>query len=433
MEVNKLEYKITDISLAPWGRSVINMAENEMPGLMMLRQIYSDAKPLSGARIGCCISMTIQTAVLLETLEVLGAKVQICSCNPFSTQDHAAAAVAAIGIPVFAWKGETEAEYQWCLNETIFFQNGQSLNMILDDGGDLTGLVFSNYPHLTSQIRGITEETQTGIHRLNKMHNDGLLSIPSINVNYSVTKSKFDNLYGCRESLIDGIKRATPIMIAGSVAIVLGFGDVGKGCAQSLRGVGSRVIIVEIDPIAALQAVAEGYKVTTMEEAVKVGKIFVTATGNINVVKPQHMKNMIAGSVLCNIGHFNMEINVNWLELNCHKDVIDSNVNKYTFPSGNFVYLLGFGRVVNLACANGHPSFVMSTSFTNQVIAQIELWKNDGKYSHGVHLLERKLDETVARYHLDHLGVNLTQLDAYQSEFLDIAVDGPYKKENYRY
>ena len=277
MEVNKLEYKITDISLAPWGRSVINMAENEMPGLMMLRKIYSDAKPLSGARIGCCISMTIQTAVLLETLEVLGAKVQICSCNPFSTQDHAAAAVAAIGIPVFAWKGETEAEYQWCLNETIFFQNGQPLNMILDDGGDLTGLVFSNYPHLTSQIRGITEETQTGIHRLNKMHNDGLLSIPSINVNYSVTKSKFDNLYGCRESLIDGIKRATPIMIAGSVAIVLGFGDVGKGCAQSLRGVGSRVIIVEIDPIAALQAVAEGYKVTTMEEAVKVGKIFVTA------------------------------------------------------------------------------------------------------------------------------------------------------------
>ena len=431
---SKPAFKVADISLADWGRKEIMLAENEMPGLMSLRLKYKDSKPLKGARIAGCLHMTVQTAVLIETLVVLGAEVQWSSCNIFSTQDHAAAAIAKTGIPVYAWKGETDEEYIWCIEQTLVFKDGQPLNLILDDGGDLTNLVHEKYPQFLANIKGISEETTTGVHNLYKMMKESKLKVPAINVNDSVTKSKFDNLYGCRESLIDGIKRATDVMLAGKVCVVAGYGDVGKGCAQSLRAFGGRVIVTEIDPINALQASMEGYEVTTMDEASKEGQIFVTTTGCKDIITGKHFSNMRNDSIICNIGHFDCEIEVTWLEKNAVEKInIKPQVDRYKLASGRHVILLAEGRLVNLGCAMGHPSFVMSNSFTNQTLAQIELWTKPGQYPIGVHMLPKKLDEEVAALHLDHLGVKLTKLSADQAAYLGIPSEGPFKPDHYRY
>jgi len=431
---DKLPFKVADIKLADWGRKTIEMAEKEMPGLMTIRKVYGPKKPLKGARIAGCLHMTVQTAVLIETLLELGADVQWSSCNIFSTQDHAAAAIAKRGVPVYAWKGETDEEYIWCIEQTLIFRDGQPLNMILDDGGDLTNLVHVRYPHLLEGIRGISEETTTGVHNLYKMYKSGELKAPCINVNDSVTKSKFDNLYGCRESLVDGIKRATDVMLAGKVAMVAGYGDVGKGSAASLRGFGARVLVTEIDPINALQAAMEGYEVTTVEEAVKEARIFVTATGCKGILRPEHFVEMMDDAVICNIGHFDCEINVAWLNENCvSKDTVKPQVDRYTMKSGRHLIVLAEGRLVNLGCAMGHPSFVMSNSFTNQVLAQIELFTRNDKYPLGVHILPKTLDEEVARHHLDHLGVRLTKLSQDQADYLGVPVNGPFKADHYRY
>jgi adenosylhomocysteinase len=431
----KAPYKVKDISLADWGRREIMLAENEMPGLMAIRRKYGPSKPLAGAQIAGCLHMTIQTAVLIETLIELGADVQWSSCNKYSTQDHAAAAIAKAGIPVYAWKGETDKEYDWCIEQTLYFPDGQQLNMILDDGGDLTAVVHKKHPELLAGIRGLTEETTTGIKELRKMMAKGTLKIPAINVNDSVTKSKFDNLYGCRESLVDGIKRATDVMVAGKVAVVAGYGDVGKGCAHSLQRYGARVIITEIDPINALQASMEGFQVTTMEEAASIGHIFVTATGCRDVIRGEHMRVMPNDAIICNIGHFDLEIDVAWLEhqKNIKKQNIKPLVDRYTFSDGHSVILLAEGRLVNLGCATGHPSFVMSNSFTNQVIAQMALWTEPDKYAVGVHVLPKELDEEVARLHLDQLGVKLTKLTPEQADYLGVPVEGPFKPDYYRY
>eukprot|EP00038_Savillea_parva_P005578 m.159153 g.159153 ORF g.159153 m.159153 type:complete len:435 (+) comp11746_c0_seq1:73-1377(+) len=434
MAAEKLPYKVADIKLAELGRKDIVLSENEMPGLMNLRRKYGESKPLKGARIAGCLHMTTQTAVLIETLTALGAEVTWSSCNIFSTQDEAAAAIAATGVPVYAWKGETEEEYEWCIEQTIMFPDGKPLNMILDDGGDLTNLVHSKYPELLPNIYGLSEETTTGVHNLHKMLEKGELKIPAINVNDSVTKSKFDNLYGCRESLLDGIKRATDVMIAGKVSVVAGYGDVGKGCAQALRAFGSRVLITEIDPINALQAAMEGYEVTTMDEACKEAHIFVTSTGCSGIITPEHIMQMREDAIVCNIGHFDCEIDTAWIKANA-KEVsnIKPQVDRYTMSNGRHIILLAEGRLVNLGCATGHPSFVMSCSFTNQVLAQIELWTNKGKYAVGVTVLPKLLDEDVARQHLSNLGVKLTVLSESQSKYLGIKAEGPYKPEIYRY
>ncbi len=431
----KLPYKVKDIGLAEFGRKEISIAENEMPGLMALRQKYRQQKPLKGARIAGCLHMTIQTAVLIETLVELGAEVTWSSCNIFSTQDHAASAIAAAGIPVYAWKGETEEEYQWCIEQTLQFPSGEPLNLILDDGGDLTALVHDRFPELLDGIKGISEETTTGVKALYKMFKSGQLKVPAINVNDSVTKSKFDNLYGCRESLADGIKRATDVMVAGKVVVIAGYGDVGKGCAQSMQGLGARIIVTEIDPINALQAAMHGYEVTTMDEAVHEGNIFVTATGNRDVIRGEHLQRMKNDAIVCNIGHFDLEIDVAWLQRN--KDVtkveIKPQVDRYTFKDGHSIILLAEGRLVNLGCATGHPSFVMSTSFTNQVLAQIALWTRNEDFPIGIHILPKELDEEVARLHLGHLNVKLEKLTPAQAEYIGVAVSGPYKPDYYRY
>ncbi len=432
----KLPWKVADMSLADWGRKEIALAENEMPGLMALRRKFGRSKPLAGAHVAGCLHMTIQTAVLIETLIELGAKVTWSSCNKFSTQDHAAAAIAARGIPVYAWKGETDADYDWCIEQTLYFPDGEQLELIVDDGGDLTAMVHGpKYRHLLAGIRGLSEETTTGVHRLYQMHERGELAVPAINVNDSVTKSKFDNLYGCRESLADGIKRATDIMLAGKVVVICGYGDVGKGCAHSMRSYGARVLITEIDPICALQAAMEGFEVTTMDEAAPRGNIFVTATGCRDVILGRHLEQMPNDAIVCNIGHFDLEIDVAWLEN--HKGLTKVNikplVDRYTFPDGHSILLLAEGRLVNLGCATGHPSFVMSNSFTNQVLAQIALWTEPEKYPLGVHTLPKKLDEEVARLHLEQLGAKLTQLTPKQAQYLGVPQAGPFKPDYYRY
>nr|AFM85714.1 adenosylhomocysteinase [Callorhinchus milii]AFM90069.1 adenosylhomocysteinase [Callorhinchus milii] len=405
-----------------------------MPGLMKMREMYGSSKPLKGARIAGCLHMTIQTAVLIETLTSLGAEIQWSSCNIFSTQDHAAAAIAKTGVPVFAWKGETDEEYIWCIEQTLIFRDGKPLNMILDDGGDLTNLIHTKHSKLLKDIKGVSEETTTGVHNLFKMHKKGELKIPAINVNDSVTKSKFDNLYGCRESLIDGIKRATDVMIAGKVAVVAGYGDVGKGCVQALRGFGARVIVTEVDPINALQAAMEGYEVTTMDEACNEGNIFVTTTGCRDILLGRHFEKMKDDSIVCNIGHFDIEVDVKWLNKNAAEKInIKPQVDRYRLKNDHHIILLAEGRLVNLGCAMGHPSFVMSNSFTNQVLAQIELWKNPTKYPIGVHFLPKKLDEEVAAAHLDKLGVKLTKLTEDQSLYLGVPINGPFKPDHYRY
>merc|ERR1711970_1562111 len=431
----KVPYKVADISLADWGRKELTLAENEMPGLMYLRQKYGPSKILKGARIAGCLHMTIQTAVLIETLLELGADVTWSSCNIFSTQDHAAAAMAARGVPVYAWKGETDEEYVWCIEQTIMFPDGQPLNMILDDGGDLTNLVHEKHPDLLRDIKGLSEETTTGVHNLYKMFKNGELKVPAINVNDSVTWGKFDNLYGCRESLTDGIKRATDIMLAGKLCFVAGYGDVGKGSAQSLRAFGSRVIVSEIDPINALQAAMEGYQVAPIEDAIKAGAtIYVTTTGCRDIITGAHMEAMPDDSIICNIGHFDIEIDIKWLDDNCKEKVnIKPQVDRYTLKNGRHVIVLAEGRLVNLGCAMGHPSFVMSNSFTNQVMAQLELWTKPGTYPVGVHFLPKQLDEEVARLHLEHVGANLTVLTQSQSSYLGIPQNGPYKVDHYRY
>eukprot|EP00047_Mylnosiga_fluctuans_P001265 m.219565 g.219565 ORF g.219565 m.219565 type:complete len:434 (-) comp10192_c0_seq1:57-1358(-) len=430
----KPAYKVADIALAEAGRKAIDIAEQEMPGLMSIRKKYGPSQPLKGARIAGCLHMTIQTAVLIETLTALGAQVQWSSCNIFSTQDFAAAAIAATGVPVYAWKGETDAEYVWCIEQTIFFADGQPLNMILDDGGDLTNIVHAQYPQLLAGIKGISEETTTGVHNLYKMLQNGTLKVPAINVNDSVTKSKFDNLYGCRESLIDGIKRATDVMIAGKVAVVAGYGDVGKGCAQALRAFGARVIVTEIDPINALQAAMEGLEVTTMEEACKEAHIFVTATGCKGIITGAHIEQMRDNAIVCNIGHFDLEIDVAWVKANAKAVInVKPQVDRYLLPNGRHIILLAEGRLVNLGCAMGHPSFVMSNSFSNQTLAQIELWTNTAKYPLGVYMLPKTLDEEVASAHLGQLGVKLTTLSADQSSYLGVPSQGPYKPDHYRY
>lgn len=432
-----VQYKVADISLADFGRREIEIAENEMPGLMAIRAKYGPSKPLKGARIAGCLHMTIQTAVLIETLLELGAEVTWSSCNIFSTQDHAAAAMAKRGVSVFAWKGETEEEFIWCIEQTIHFPDGKPLNMILDDGGDLTELVHSKYGHLFTgddPIRGVSEETTTGVHKLYKMFKEGSLKIPAINVNDSVTKSKFDNYYGCRESLCDGIKRATDVMLAGKTAVVCGYGDVGKGSAQSLRGFGCRVIVTEIDPINALQAAMEGYQVTTLEEAVTEASIFVTTTGCRDIIRGEHFNKMQEDSIVCNIGHFDVEVDVAWLEENSVEKVnVKPQTDRYTLKNGRHIILLASGRLVNLGCATGHPSFVMSCSFTNQVMAQIELFTKTKNYPLGVHMLPKKVDEEVAALHLDKLGIKLTQLTQKQADYLNLPTDGPFKPEHYRY
>jgi adenosylhomocysteinase len=431
----RLPYKVADMSLADWGRKEIMLAENEMPGLMALRQKYGKTKPLVGARIAGCLHMTIQTAVLIETLVELGAQVTWSSCNIFSTQDHAAAAIAAAGVPVYAWKGMSNEEFDWCIEQTLFFPDGQPLNLILDDGGDLTAMVHDKFPELLAGIRGLSEETTTGVNRLYRMHAKGELKMPAINVNDSVTKSKFDNLYGCRESLADGIKRATDIMVAGKVVVVAGYGDVGKGCAHAMKSLGARVIVTEIDPINALQAALEGYEVTTMDDAASQGNIFVTATGNRDIILGKHMQAMPNDAIVCNIGHFDLEIDMAWL--NGQKGVtqleIKPQVDRYTFEDGHSILVLAEGRLVNLGCATGHPSFVMSSSFTNQVLAQLALWKETDKYPIGVHVLPKSLDEEVARLHIGKLGVKLTKLSAEQADYLGVPVEGPYKPDHYRY
>jgi len=434
MADKKAPYKVADISLADWGRKELNLAENEMPGLMHLRTVYGPKKPLAGARIAGCLHMTIQTAVLIETLIELGADVTWSSCNIFSTQDHAAAAMAARGVPVYAWKGETDEEYVWCIEQTLVFPDGKPLNMILDDGGDLTNLVHEKYPQYLKDIRGLSEETTTGVHNLYKMFKNGALKVPAINVNDSVTKSKFDNLYGCRESLVDGIKRATDVMLGGKVALVAGYGDVGKGCASSLKGFGCRVIVTEVDPINALQAACEGFEVTTMDEAVSKCNIFVTTTGCKDIITGKHFMMMKNDAIVCNIGHFDCEIQVKWLEENAKlKTNIKPQVDRFTLPNGKNIILLAEGRLVNLGCAMGHPSFVMSCSFANQVLAQIELWCRPQNYQVGVFMLPKKLDEEVAASHLGALGINMTKLSRDQSDYLGIPVEGPYKPEHYRY
>ncbi len=426
------DFKVADLGLAQWGRKEIAIAETEMPGLMALRGKFADNQPLAGARIAGCLHMTIQTAVLIETLQHLGAEVRWSSCNIFSTQDHAAAAVAATGTPVFAWKGETEEEYWWCVDQTIFGPDDWRPNMLLDDGGDLTLVMHDKYLDLMADVRGLTEETTTGVHRLYEMMKENSLRCPAFNVNDSVTKSKFDNLYGCRESLLDGVKRATDVMIAGKIAVVCGYGDVGKGCAQSLRGQGANVLITEIDPICALQASMEGYRVVTMEEAAPVADIFVTATGNWHVITMDHMHKMKDQAIVCNIGHFDGEIDVNSLrELDWEN--IKPQVDHVIFPDGKRLILLAEGRLVNLGCATGHPSFVMSNSFTNQVLAQIELWDNADKYRNEVYVLPKFLDEEVARLHLEKIDVTLTRLTDEQSRYIGVPVEGPYKPEYYRY
>ncbi|MEK7433964.1 MAG: adenosylhomocysteinase [Cyanobacteriota bacterium] len=433
----KNDFKVKDISLAEWGRKEIELAEAEMPGLMSLREQYGKTKPLTGARIAGCLHMTIQTAVLIETLIVLGAEVRWSSCNIFSTQDHAAAAMAAVGVPVFAWKGMNNEEFDWCIEQTLFFDNDKKekpLNMILDDGGDLTNLVFDKYTHLAEGIKGLSEETTTGVHRLIERYKNGTLLMPAININDSVTKSKFDNKYGCRESLVDAIRRATDLMLAGKVAVVAGYGDVGKGSAESLKNNGVRVIVTEIDPICALQASMEGYQVMKMDDAVKQADIIVTTTGNKDIIQGKHFKMMKDKAVVCNIGHFDIEIDIAWLNSNYGdtKIEIKPQVDKYTI-NGKDVLVLAEGRLVNLGCATGHPSFVMSTSFTNQVLAQLELWLHNENYQKQVYTLPKKLDEQVARLHLAKLGVELDVLTAEQSEYLSINIDGPYKPEAYRY
>lgn len=432
MEKNSTDYKIADINLADWGRKEISIAETEMPGLMALRQIYKGKTPLQGARIAGCLHMTIQTAVLIETLLLLGASVRWSSCNIFSTQDHAAAAMAKAGVPVFAWKGETEEEYWWCVKQTILGPDNWRPNLLLDDGGDLTMLMHQEFPQLLQTVKGLSEETTTGVHRLYEMHANGELKVPAMNVNDSVTKSKFDNLYGCRESLIDGIKRATDVMIAGKIAVVCGYGEVGKGCAQALRSYGATVLITEIDPICALQAAMEGYRVVTMEEAAPIGNIFVTATGNIHVIKHEHMLKMQNETIVCNIGHFDSEIDIASLR-NYPWENIKPQVDHVLFPSGKRIIVLAEGRLVNLGCATGHPSFVMSTSFTNQILAQIELWQHSESYPLGVYVLPKQLDEMVARLHLEKLGAKLTKLTDEQAKYLNLPIDGPYKSEFYRY
>jgi len=430
---DKPAYKVADINLAELGRKYIEMSENEMPGLMSMRKQHGTKKPLKGARIAGCLHMTIQTAVLIETLTELGAEVQWSSCNIFSTQDHAAAAIAKTGVPVYAWKGETDEEYVWCIEQTLMFPDGKPLNMILDDGGDLTNLVHEKYPDLLPGIKGLSEETTTGVHNLYKMFKNGKLKCPAINVNDSVTKSKFDNLYGCRESLVDGIKRATDVMIAGKIAVVAGYGDVGKGCAEALRAFGARVIITEIDPINALQAAMAGYEVTTMDKACPKARLFVTSTGCSGIIKPEHFQQMAEDTIVCNIGHFDCEIDAQWLNDNCKRQEIKPQVDRYTLPNGKHIILLAEGRLVNLGCAHGHPSFVMSNSFTNQVLAQIELWENSENYKVGVYMLPKRLDEEVARLHLEHLSVELTQLTKEQADYLSLPVEGPFKPDHYRY
>jgi len=426
------DYKVADISLADWGRREVTIAESEMPGLMALRQEFGSSRPLEGARIAGCLHMTIQTAVLIETLVHLGASVRWSSCNIFSTQDHAAAAMAAAGVPVFAWKGETEEESEWCIEQTIEGADGWRPNMVLDDGGDLTLMMHENFPHLMNDVKGISEETTTGVLRLYEMEKAGTLMAPAINVNDSVTKSKFDNLYGCRESLIDGIKRATDVMLAGKVAVVCGFGDVGKGCAASLSGQGARVMVTEIDPICALQAAMEGYQVVTMEEAAPVGDIFVTATGNIDVITLDHMRAMKDRAIVCNIGHFDSEIQISALQ-NLKWEEVKPQVDEVVFSDAKRLIVLAKGRLVNLGCATGHPSFVMSASFTNQVMAQLELWQNPGNYENKVYFLPKHLDEKVARLHLKKVGVSLTQLSQKQAEYIGVPREGPFKSDHYRY
>jgi adenosylhomocysteinase len=426
------DYKVKDISLAPWGRKEITIAETEMPGLMALRAEYGASKPLKGAHIVGCLHMTIQTAVLIETLIHLGASVRWSSCNIFSTQDHAAAAIAQAGIPVFAWKGETEEDYWWCIDQTIKGPDGWTPNMILDDGGDLTKYMHEKYSEMLEDVRGVSEETTTGVHRLYEMMKDGTLKIPAFNVNDSVTKSKFDNLYGCRESLVDGIRRATDVMMSGKVAVVCGYGDVGKGSAASLRSSGARVLVTEVDPINALQALMEGYQVVTMEHAAPIGDIFVTATGNVDVITLEHMRAMKDRAIVCNIGHFDSEIQIDSLR-NYVWDEIKPQVDEVVFPDGKRLIVLAKGRLVNLGCATGHPSFVMSASFTNQTLAQIELWTNPSKYEKKVYVLPKHLDEKVARLHLDKLGAQLTKLTDKQASYLGISVEGPFKADHYRY
>jgi adenosylhomocysteinase len=429
------DYKVADLGLTEFGRKEIEIAETEMPGLMALRAEFGTARPLAGARIAGCLHMTIQTAVLIETLIELGASIRWSSCNIFSTQDHAAAALAATGIPVFAWKGETLEEYDWCIEKTIFWPDGQPLNMILDDGGDLTGLVHQKYPHLLKGIRGLSEETTTGVHRLYQMMERGELGCPAFNVNDSCTKSKFDNLYGCRESLLDGLKRATDVMIAGKIAVVCGYGDVGKGCAQSLKGQGARVIVTEIDPICALQAAMEGYQVATLDDVVHEADIFITATGCRDIIRREHLDAMKNQAIVANIGHFDLEIDIASVfdDKSLKRINIKPQVDQVEWPSGKRVTILAEGRLMNLGCATGHPSFVMSASFTNQVMAQIELFTNHGAYENKVYVLPKRLDEKVARLHLDKLGVKLTQLSDQQASYLGIPVQGPYKPEFYRY
>ena len=426
------DHKVADISLADWGRKEIAIAETEMPGLMAIREEYGSKKPLKGARIAGCLHMTIQTAVLIETLIDLGASIRWSSCNIFSTQDQAAAAIAAEGVPVFAWKGESEEEFWWCIDKTIKGPDGWLPNMILDDGGDLTLVMHRDHRDLLEDVKGLSEETTTGVHRLYEMEKDGTLAVPAINVNDSVTKSKFDNLYGCRESLVDGIKRATDVMVAGKVCVVAGYGDVGKGSAESLRNQGARVLVTEIDPICALQASMEGFEVVTMDEACKYGDIFVTTTGNIDVITLDHMREMKDRAIVCNIGHFDSEIQIEALR-NYKWENVKPQVDEVEFPDGKRLIVLAEGRLVNLGCATGHPSFVMSASFTNQVLAQIELWNNHDKYEKKVYVLPKHLDEKVARLHLGRLNVHLTELTAEQAKYLGLKQEGPYKPEYYRY
>ncbi|MCK6451714.1 MAG: adenosylhomocysteinase [Alphaproteobacteria bacterium] len=432
MSAKHHDYKVKDIKLADWGRREINIAETEMPGLMALREKFGGQKPLKGARIAGCLHMTIQTAVLIETLAKLGAEVRWSSCNIYSTQDHAAAAIAAAGVPVFAWKGETLEEYDWCVEQTIEGPKGWTPNMLLDDGGDLTLMMHGKYAKLMEHVRGLSEETTTGVHRLYEMEKAGKLACPAINVNDSVTKSKFDNLYGCRESLVDGVRRATDVMIAGKIAVVAGYGDVGKGCAESLRSQGARVMVTEIDPICALQAAMEGYQVVTMEDAAPQGDIFVTATGNVDVVTLDHMRAMKDRAIVCNIGHFDSEIQIDSLK-NMKWEEVKPQVDEVIFPDGKRLIVLAKGRLVNLGCATGHPSFVMSASFTNQVLAQIELWNNHTKYERKVYVLPKHLDEMVATLHLAKVGAKLTRLTDKQAQYIGVKQEGPFKPEYYRY
>jgi adenosylhomocysteinase len=431
-ECSMSDYKVADISLADWGRREITIAETEMPGLMSLREEYAGKQPFQGARIVGCLHMTLETAVLIETLISLGAEVRWSSCNIYSTQDQAAAAVAAVGVPVFAWKGETLEEYDWCIDQTIEGPDGWRPNMLLDDGGDLTQIMHDKYPELLKDVRGLSEETSTGVHRLYQMEKAGKLLVPAFNVNDSVTKSKFDNLYGSRESLIDGIKQATGVMLAGKLAVVCGYGEVGKGSAASLRGQGARVVVTEIDPICALQASMEGYEVTSMEDAASRGDIFVTATGNMDIITLDHMRKMKDRAIVCNIGHFDSEIQIAALQ-NYPWHEVKPQVDEVEFPDGKRIIVLAKGRLVNLGCATGHPSFVMSASFTNQVMAQLELWNNADSYQNKVYILPKHLDERVARLHLDKLGVRLSRLTDEQSEYLGIPTEGPYKPDHYRY